>query len=75
MQVFLDANILYKDPFLKTGYLSLLKRLAKDGHIQLFISESAYKDVLHHFQSQYVKLITDAKYAAHHMNYLLKKAL
>ena len=74
MQVFLDANILYKDPFLKTGYLSLLKRLAKDGHIQLFISESAYKDVLHHFQNQYVKLITDAKYAAHHMNYLLKKS-
>ena len=73
MQVFLDANILYKDPFLKTDYLYLLKCLAKDGHIQLFISELVYKDILHHFQSQYVKLITEAKYTAHHMNYLLKK--
>ena len=73
MHVFLDANILYKDPFLKNGFLYLLKCLAKDGHIQLFISEAVYKEILHHFQSQYVKLITDAKYAAHHINYLLKK--
>lgn len=51
----------------------MLKRLAKDGHIQLFISESVYKDILHHFQSQYVKHIIDAQHAAHHMNYLLKK--
>ncbi|KGR81761.1 PIN domain-containing protein [Lysinibacillus odysseyi] len=73
MHIFLDANILYKDPFLKTGYLSLLKRLAKDGRINLYISETSYKEVLHRFQSHYAKLITDAKFAAHHMNYLLKK--
>lgn len=73
MNIFLDANILYKDPFLKTGYLSLLKRLAKDGRIKLYISETSYKEVLHRFQSHYAKLITDAKFAAHHMNYLLKK--
>ncbi len=73
MNLFLDANILYKDPFLKTGYLSLLKRLAKDKRIELYISETSYKQVLHHFQAQYAKLITDAKSAAHHMNYLLKK--
>ena len=51
----------------------MLKRLAKNGHIQLFISNSVYKDLLHHFQRQYVKLITGTKYAAHHLNYVLQK--
>lgn len=73
MNIFLDANILYKDPFLKTGYLALLKRLAKAERVKLYISEAAYKDVLHRFRTHYAKLIKDAQFASHHMNYLLQK--
>ena len=73
MNIFLDATLLHKDPFLKTGYLSLLKRLAKAKRIRLYISEASFKELRHYFQVQYAELLTGAKFAAHQMNDLLKK--
>jgi len=46
MNIFLDSNVLYKDPFLEKGYNKTLNRLAKHEDVKLFISKTVYMEVL-----------------------------
>lgn len=46
MNIFLDSNALYKDPFLRKGYNKTLNRLARHEDVKLYISQVVYKEVL-----------------------------
>ncbi|PGW22249.1 PIN domain-containing protein [Bacillus cereus] len=46
MNIFIDSNILYRDPFLTKGYNKVLNSLAKHEDVTLFISKAVYMEVL-----------------------------
>ncbi|HDX9587755.1 TPA: DUF4935 domain-containing protein [Bacillus cereus] len=46
MNIFLDSNILFKDPYLEKGLNKTLNRLARHEDVKLFISKVVYMEVL-----------------------------
>ncbi|PFR08634.1 hypothetical protein COK30_22905 [Bacillus cereus] len=46
MNIFIDSNIIYRDPFLTKGFNNVLNRLAKHEDVTLFISKAVYMEVL-----------------------------
>lgn len=46
MNIFLDTNAFFGDPFLTRGQKPLLLRLAKHDDVKLFINDTVYKEVL-----------------------------
>lgn len=46
MNIFIDSNVIYRDPFLTKGFNSVLNRLAKHEDVTLFISKAVYMEVL-----------------------------
>lgn len=45
MNIFIDTNILFKDPFLQRGKLVVLKELAKTEEVTLFVSRAVLSEV------------------------------
>jgi len=45
MNIFLDTNILYKDPYLRGNYYSKLLKFIENKEINFFISEIVYKEL------------------------------
>ncbi|GAA5417366.1 hypothetical protein Pryu01_02429 [Paraliobacillus ryukyuensis] len=52
MNIFLDSNILYKDPFLKSIHNDILVNLAWLGEIKLYMSEVVYEEVINNYKKQ-----------------------
>ncbi|RAN91499.1 hypothetical protein B5P41_04580 [Bacillus sp. SRB_28] len=50
MNIFIDSNILYKDPFLTKGYNKVLNSLSKHEDVTLFISKAVYMEVLRGYE-------------------------
>ncbi|PEM81026.1 hypothetical protein CN558_13520 [Bacillus wiedmannii] len=46
MNIFLDSNILFKDPYLEKGLNKTLNRLARHEDVKLFINKVVYMEVL-----------------------------
>ncbi|MGF9874990.1 PIN domain-containing protein [Bacillus tropicus] len=46
MNIFLDSNVLYKDPFLIKGFNRTLGRLARHEDVKLYISKVVYSEVI-----------------------------
>ncbi|NKE04671.1 PIN domain-containing protein [Mesobacillus selenatarsenatis] len=46
MNIFLDSNVFWKDPYLTRGKKAILLRLAKHEDVKLYISETVYQEVL-----------------------------
>lgn len=45
MNIFLDSNAFYNDPFLSKGRKAILLRLAKHEDVKLYINETVYQEV------------------------------
>ncbi|MGG0545254.1 PIN domain-containing protein [Priestia aryabhattai] len=63
MNIFLDTNVFFGDPFLTRGQKPLLLRLAKHEDVKLFINDTVYKEVLRkhkEFVEQKVKVIEES---------------
>ncbi|MFQ6584903.1 PIN domain-containing protein [Priestia megaterium] len=46
MNIFLDTNVFYNDPFLQKGKNPILLRLARHEDVKLFINETVYSEIL-----------------------------
>ncbi|AND41421.1 PIN domain-containing protein [Cytobacillus oceanisediminis] len=46
MNIFLDSNALYKDPFLRKGFNKTLNRMARHEDVKMYINQTVYKEVL-----------------------------
>ncbi|MGG3580923.1 PIN domain-containing protein [Priestia megaterium] len=63
MNIFLDTNVLYKDPFLTKGKNPILLSLANHGDVKLFINKTVYDELLRahrRFLDQEIKNISEA---------------
>ena len=45
MNIFVDTNIFYKDPFLLRGKNIILKELAKADNVKIFFNKAAFEEV------------------------------
>lgn len=45
MNIFLDSNVFFKDPFLKKGKKEILLKLAEFDDVKLFINKTVYKEI------------------------------
>ncbi|MBX0333426.1 PIN domain-containing protein [Pontibacter sp. HSC-14F20] len=48
--VFIDSDILYKDPFFKNEFSDLLLKLAKDKKLTIYISAVVYEETLNNYK-------------------------
>lgn len=63
MNIFLDTNVFWKDPFLNKGKKAILLRLAKHEDVKLFINETVYEETLRghkKFLDKEIKSIADS---------------
>lgn len=51
MNIFLDTNALYKDPFLSRGNNTILRRLARHEDVKLFVNQTVYSELLRSHQT------------------------
>lgn len=73
MQVFLDSNFCYKDPFMsKNIFNKLLLELAEEAHIKLYMSEVVKKEIINNFEKELTKSLDVIKDHEGKINKLIK---
>lgn len=63
MNIFLDTNVFYNDPFLAKGKKKILLMLANHKDVKLFISKAVYTELLRQHTNFLEKEVKDAKEA------------
>lgn len=61
MNIFLDTNVFYKDPFLTKGKKRILLMLAKHKDVKLYVSKVVYSELLRAHKDFLEKEVKDAK--------------
>lgn len=76
MNVFLDSNFCYRDPFMNNNiHNKLLLELAEGGHITLYMSEVVRKEILNNLVKEMRKNIDPIKENETKIRKLLKKGM
>jgi PIN domain len=67
VDVFLDADVLYHDPFLNSIHGSELLSMAESGKLTLHMSSVVYEEILNNYQKELEKYFGEIKKAVHNL--------
>ncbi|KHE72951.1 PIN domain-containing protein [Halobacillus sp. BBL2006] len=61
MNVYLDSNIIYSDPFFKQSYSHLTLELAQENIVNIYMSRVVYQESYNNYKKQIQEMMSDIK--------------